>query len=1343
MAQSVATFSTRTSTTADDRSHASSSQHPSSSVSPSTIAPLRNDKHSSLSVAKKRSVDDPVKRFDAAVASRNDSSFFGRAQELHDLKAMYHRIMMGKTTNGHGRNVAADHDQDRSPCHFPAAFIWGLSGTGKSRLVEQFCDEVREKEDSAAAATAIQQQAKHEKDGDAASNPKPKPYIIQGKHDEHTGIADPFGAIIQAFTSFANQVVANEPPEEVACIRSLIKAALTDDGKSIIKIVPAFQKLLGADSTRNAEDASAVSNSSSTQSSLQYEQMVHGYDTLATDMAQNRLRYIFLSLIKAIATKERPLVLFLDDLQWSSNATMDLIQMVLMDKNLHGFFLVGTIRQDPNPHTNEVMEMDSNLPLSVMLRSLQEAALAAESATSTRRKGTPCWLDVHLSNMSLDDTRGFLASVLQQPAGEVAQLASDIHKNTSGNVYFILQLVQHIQANIMANDGDIGTGDTDAMMLASAKVRQGSSNDIVDLIASRIDRLSPKLRTALIVASHIQFEFDIGTLCIALHSLSVHIFDSVASFAQEERSPPSHQDKPITESEVEQLLEEAVLSGLLLHTIGTTIYKFSHDRIQQAAKTLVLGEDRGKLRYRLGLCLLGIYHSAQDSKEGDGNDPSRYEYCKQFDGSKNRSSSKFAPSQVVSTAQGSSLLFIAADHLNSIPSKHHLFNASLNTEVAQEATDLGALTSALKYCEVAFAELGKIRTPWKDHYDLTLRLHRVRADVELALGNFDVGCELVNEVCQNSRSVTDSIPTIISKSEALGRQSRGIDSIAVTLQPLQSTRMVPKRGVIWTIMKDLMWIKMYFRNHTDKEVLSLPLLTEPKYYVSMDLMNQVMAQAVQNGSVVTDWLICTMKSIRMTLKHGICKHSALAFTFLSILSLAQNDQQGAKRFADLAIAILRQTNSEGSGGFVYCVCAVTIYRWSEPFTKCLSLFRTAYYASMERGDLQNGFITMFTSIMYSYFDGYPVDKINRAMKMLIDEKELYKEKSNMCAIKHCGSGPSMLLGETPIDWEEFASFGDTVESIMAVDTSGNAEPITDEKEKLYPLIHGYCVRLWMCILFSNFAVGEILVNKLHKLNFQDDPSYELQTIVPMYTGLVAAGRYRETKQRTHLSMLRRMCKSTQKLWKTKGQSCMGRALIIRAEWKSLKTPAKDWRRVKLAYDMAIAVSTEGGEPFKSCGHAHEAALACELAGNYFVTVQQHGLAKQYFTSALHYYQKWGATVKIDHFKKQHRNNINWNRLRQLTVASMQSGVGSGGSVPVVRFIGRSNDAASDHDDDLAYSLLYEDSLQSSKPPHQVGGGGTSIDHGPGNKSVDGGGSSLDHDHADDDDDDVSVLSDMS
>eukprot|EP00538_Stauroneis_constricta_P009755 CAMPEP_0119559428 /NCGR_PEP_ID=MMETSP1352-20130426/12587_1 /TAXON_ID=265584 /ORGANISM="Stauroneis constricta, Strain CCMP1120" /LENGTH=55 /DNA_ID=CAMNT_0007607117 /DNA_START=6 /DNA_END=170 /DNA_ORIENTATION=- len=55
MAQSVATFSVT-----DGRSHASSS-HPSSSASPSTIAPLRNDKHPSLSVAKKRSVDDPVK----------------------------------------------------------------------------------------------------------------------------------------------------------------------------------------------------------------------------------------------------------------------------------------------------------------------------------------------------------------------------------------------------------------------------------------------------------------------------------------------------------------------------------------------------------------------------------------------------------------------------------------------------------------------------------------------------------------------------------------------------------------------------------------------------------------------------------------------------------------------------------------------------------------------------------------------------------------------------------------------------------------------------------------------------------------------------------------------------------------------------------------------------------------------------------------------------------------------------------------------------------------------------------------------------------------------------------
>jgi len=892
------------------------------------------------------------KRFDVSKVS-----FFGRSHELDQLKELYHQVTRIDSNQPPHEGV-----------NYPAAFVWGLSGTGKSHLVQQFFSElvgsdvnagVNEMSKGPPTAGAP---GEHNDDNHNATTAAPakstdgkftKPYIIQGKHDEHTGFSDPFSAIIQALTGFCNHVTQNEPPQELDRIKASINAAVKDEGKSIIRMVPAFRKLFGGFDAKHSDTASVDSNTSS-QTFLgmagddhhHHHHEMFAFDHGATDMAQNRLRYTFLALIKAIATKERPLILFLDDLQWSSDVTMDLVRMLLSDKSLHNFLLVGTVRQDLNPHTEEVMELDSNAPVSFMLRSLQEemaAAAAGAHDPNTKQGNHVCtenphanhvapWLDIHLSNLSLQDTQQLLATCLDQPSDAMAELSSTIYHKTQGNVYYIMQIVNQIRNNPSK------AGGTNCMGYNSNIVNQASG--VVDLIASRIDQLkSPKLRTALIIASYIQFTFDVETLRAALEALSEHSFDSFKPFQNEDDA------SPVDKVKLERLLDKAVLDGLLSHTIGSTSYNFHHDRVQQAAKSLVVGEDRTKLKYRLGLCLLGIFNSES------GDDTKQQEPAlakKKNKKATNMPATTTATKTLTTTTSSSvknksSLLFIAVDHLNSISSKDHRFLLELNTKVAERTMDLGALSSASKYGEIAFAHLDKIRDPWTNQYDLTMRLHRVNTNAELALGNYEAGYKLGDELCKHSKTSIDALPTIISKAVALSTENKRTQSIEFAVQAAQSMLgEYPKRGVVWTIIKELVWIKSYFRRHNDKDILDMPLMTDAKHLLSMKLLSQIIGSALQNGRI-TEWLVATVKSIRLTIKHGICEHAALALMLLGLLCVGMGDNKGATRFANLSTSILERTNGESTKGFVHIVCPTTIYRWSESSVFCMSMMHQGYH----------------------------------------------------------------------------------------------------------------------------------------------------------------------------------------------------------------------------------------------------------------------------------------------------------------------------------------------------------------------------------------------------------------
>ena len=62
--------------------------------------------------------------------------------------------------------------------------------------------------------------------------------------------------------------------------------------------------------------------------------------------AQNRFNYEFTRFIKAIADKDSPLVIFVDDLQWADASSLNLFKIIAENRDIEYVMLAGGYRKN-------------------------------------------------------------------------------------------------------------------------------------------------------------------------------------------------------------------------------------------------------------------------------------------------------------------------------------------------------------------------------------------------------------------------------------------------------------------------------------------------------------------------------------------------------------------------------------------------------------------------------------------------------------------------------------------------------------------------------------------------------------------------------------------------------------------------------------------------------------------------------------------------------------------------------------------------------------------------------------------------------------------------------------
>ena len=249
---------------------------------------------------------------------------------------------------------------------------------------------------------------------------------MAGKFDQYRRDLE-FDAVNQAFRALGRLLLA-EPEDELAQVRERILAAVGPNAGLLTAVVPEFAALLAV-----PPDAG---------------------DPLT---AQARAQRAAAAVLRAVASRKRPVVVFLDDLQWAGRTPLGFVDLVLSEEPVDGLLLVGAYREG---------DVDAAHPLAAPLSRWRDQAGVRH---------------LRLGNLPVPSLAAMVAEMLHVDPAAAAGLAEVIEPHTRGNPYETVELL-----NALRRDGVL-TATAAGWRWDEAAVRAHlGQSEVAGLLAARV-----------------------------------------------------------------------------------------------------------------------------------------------------------------------------------------------------------------------------------------------------------------------------------------------------------------------------------------------------------------------------------------------------------------------------------------------------------------------------------------------------------------------------------------------------------------------------------------------------------------------------------------------------------------------------------------------------------------------------------------------------------------------------------------------------------------------------------------------------------------------------------------
>ncbi|MDB4890533.1 MAG: histidine kinase [Gemmatimonadetes bacterium] len=835
--------------------------------------------------------------------------------------------------------------------------------------------------------------------------------------------------------------------------------------------------------------------------------------------AQRRFQLVLRRFIAVFARPEHPLALFLDDLQWLDPATLDLLEDLLSSTDSQHLLLIGAYRDN---------EVSADHALIRKLDAIRQAGAALQS--------------VVLAPLARDDLVQLLADTLHCGPESAVPLAELILAKTTGNPFFSIQFI-----SALADDGLLSFDYPKARWIWDlARIQaKGFTDNVVELMVGRLTRLPAETQRALQQFACMGSTADFDMIRIAYQS---------------------------SVEEMHAHLWEAVRSGVIFR--GDETYRFLHDRVQEAAYSLIPKELRAEAHLRIGMLLDA--HTPPGKREE-------------------------AIFEIVNQMNRGSHLIASIEDRERVANLHLIAGRRAKTSTAYD--------SALKYLRAGSALLTE--ETWETNYELVFAIEYLMGECELLTADMESAEGRLSRLAERARSRHDGCLATRLWILLYTNWAKSDRAIEVFLEWLRRDGIVwPKHPTREEAMREYTRTWALLGSRQIEDLVNQPLITDPDILDTLDVFSEGAPAAFFFDEHLSSLVICRMVSL--SLEHGNCDASCFGYVWMAFLAGPRFDNyRDGYRFGQLGLDLVEQRGLMRYQARTYLCVGALVIPWTTHPGSGRELVRRAFEAAYRAGDLAYVGYGFHVSITLSLTVGTPLAEVQAEAETAV----AFSTKAQMGRVTAtCGAQLALtrtLRGLT-------AAFGQ-------LDHAGYSERETErhfasDPDLGLPEFHYWVRKLQARFLSGDHSSAVDAARNAQRLLWRAAANFEVAEF-HLYSALARAAACEAAsgaERRRHFDALVAHHKQIEVWAEHNPVTFENRAAIVGAEIARIEGRVLEAQDL---YEKAVRSA-------HTHGFVQNEAVANERAGCFYAARGFETIAAAYLREASSCYRRWGADAKV-------------------------------------------------------------------------------------------------------------------
>ena len=798
-------------------------------------------------------------------------------------------------------------------------------------------------------------------------------------------------------------------------------------------------------------------------------------------------------------------------------------------------------------------EVDALHPFSLTTEALTEEAVEIRRIT--------------LGPLSQDDVRALVADSLDLPLEECAPLADLIDHKTGGNPFYVNQYLRSLlDDRLLALDAHQGRWAWNLDRIRLLEV----TGSVVDLMVRRTSRYPQETQDLLMVASVLGNTVDLDTLAV-VHGTGPRV---VARALEQ----PVRDGHLIPVGQAHDYYLWSADDGSGTRPSGGGSYKFAHDRVQQAARSLLPPERLEELHLRVGRRLMS-----------DLGDP-------------------LTDDRLFDTVNA---LNAAIGRLSPVEREALI---GLDLVAARRAKAATAYGAGLEYILAGLALLGP--DAWTTHPSQVFGLTRERIELEFLSGRMEVAAEVFAAAAAQVRDPQDIgdiyqlMIRISHTNNDIGEGMRlGMECLARHFELVLPTD-PDEAGE--AMARDMARIDELIAGRPLSTLVDSPVVDDPRVEVLQGLLHETWTCGIMsgNGQLV---MLTALALVRSSLEQGHSRFSACGYVARAMVLALTGEYALAGQYGQLAMDLAHRFEDVFIIPKVHNTYANFTNHIVHPVRTNIEIYEESYRCCHQSGDRWWGSWAVGFVRLAKLISGRPLPEVLEAQERFHPYIE--------------ASGYTPLLAMSRTDRQTVRNLMGLTPDRLSLDESGFNEAEHGAALTGMGFLFGvYQLNLYGALRHFLFEDMAGALDRIRRAEADRDfiPGTMFYPDWFFYSGLIeAASASPGQPDEVALARIDEALARLSSWAEVNPEGFDHRLLLVRAERaRLLREPASE------LYERAIESARRGF-------FLQNEAIASELAGRYRLAQGDEREGRRYLEAARYGYRRWGATAKVNQLDERY------------------------------------------------------------------------------------------------------------